>query len=192
MDDRIEINTWPTSMTKDAFLDKENIQVGVGTYGVPRLLGFTKRESLVIGKYCSFARDVTFAFNVHHAKWLASYPLEMYFTQGRSSESSYSKGSLVIGNDVWIGHVAFIMSGITIGDGAVVGACSVVTKDIPPYAIVVGNPAKVAGYRFDNRQIEFFLKTKWWDWSEEKIGRFMKILCSGNFDEFVSKVTEES
>jgi virginiamycin A acetyltransferase len=91
-----------------------------------------------------------------------------------------NKGDTVIGNDVWIGLEALIISGITIGDGALIGARAVVTKDVFPYAIVGGNPAKKIRKRFDDKTIKDLLEIKWWDWDAEKIFRNTDIICSAD------------
>ena len=93
-----------------------------------------------------------------------------------------SNGDVIIGNDVWIGHESTIMSGVKIGDGAVIAANSVVVKDVEPYTIVGGNPAKVIKKRFSDDIINNLLELKWWDWSNEKINENLNILCSNNFD----------
>jgi virginiamycin A acetyltransferase len=88
------------------------------------------------------------------------------------------KGDTRVGNDVWIGYGSTVMPGVTIGDGAIVGSCSVVTKDVPPYAIVGGNPAKVIRYRFDEVTIARLLELRWWDWPIERITARLADLCS--------------
>ena len=97
------------------------------------------------------------------------------------------KGDIIVGNDVWIGAKATIMSGVKIGDGAIVGATATVTKDVPPYAIVAGNPAKIIKYRFNEKQIESLLKIAWWDWTEDRIKTEAMTLWSDNIDEFINK-----
>jgi acetyltransferase-like isoleucine patch superfamily enzyme len=97
------------------------------------------------------------------------------------------KGDIIIENDVWIGSTATIMSAVKISNGAVVGAGSVVTKDVPPYAIVAGNPAKVVKYRFTEEQIEKLLSIAWWDWEEQKIRDNAMIMWSNNIDDFINK-----
>lgn len=92
-----------------------------------------------------------------------------------------NKGDIVIGNDVWIGYEAVIMAGVTIGDGAIIGTRAVVTKDVPPYTIVGGVPAKPIRKRFDNETLEELLKIRWWDWPEEKIARNITAIQSGCF-----------
>ena len=95
------------------------------------------------------------------------------------TEAWDNRGDIVIGNDVWIGYEAVILSGVTIGDGAIIGTRAVVTKDVPPYTIVGGVPAKPIRKRFDEKVIEVLLKIKWWDWTEEKIARNIENIKTG-------------
>lgn len=94
-----------------------------------------------------------------------------------------NKGDIIIGNDVWIGYEAVILAGITIGDGAIIGTRDVVTKDVPPYTIVGGIPAKPIRKRFDEEIIVQLLRLKWWDWSEKKISQNIKAIQSGNIEQ---------
>ena len=102
-----------------------------------------------------------------------------------------NKGDIVIGNDVWIGYESVIMSGVHIGDGAIIGTRALVTKDIPPYTIVGGVPAHVIRKRFDDEVIEVLLKAKWWDWDIEKIRDNLSVIRSGDIDKFRGTVTEK-
>jgi acetyltransferase-like isoleucine patch superfamily enzyme len=97
------------------------------------------------------------------------------------------KGDIIIENDVWIGAKSTIMSGVKIHNGSVIGTGSIVTKDVPPYSIVVGNPAKIVKYRFNPKQIESLLKIAWWDWTEDRIKTEAKTLWSNNIDIFIDK-----
>ena len=107
----------------------------------------------------------------HSIDWISTYPFKNRWKIDSLKDCHYqgSKGDIEIGHDVWIAHGATILSGVKIGHGAVVGAMSVVTKDIPPYAIVGGNPARILKYRFDKQQIAKLLQIEWWGWSEAKI-----------------------
>lgn len=136
--------------------------IGDYTYGEPNIDDFGSK--LVIGKFCSIARGVTIVLGgEHNTHWISTYPFSAIFQNKKHIEGHpASKGDIVIGNDVWIGTEAIILSGVHLGDGAVVAARSVVTKDVPPYAIVGGNPAKVIKYRFDETSIKLLLEKKWW------------------------------
>ncbi|WP_305121102.1 CatB-related O-acetyltransferase [Desertivirga xinjiangensis] len=126
---------------------------------------------ITIGSYCSIARGT--AIQEHNHNWNSA---TSYFIKYRIFNKPYgsdvvSKGPIILGNDVWIGTQSVILTGVTIGDGAVVAANSVVTKDVPPYAIVGGTPAKVLKYRFSAEIIEKLLEVKWWEWAESKLRR---------------------
>lgn len=127
-------------------------------------------SKVVIGKYCSIADEVVLiAGGEHHQNWVSTFPFINRWNLDGYDLPSSSKGNIDIGHDVWIGHGATILSGVSIGSGAIIGAMAVVSKDVPPYAVVVGNPAKVIKYRFNEAIIKDFLKIQWWDWPDEKI-----------------------
>lgn len=126
----------------------------------------------------------------HRPDWVTTYPfsgLPQIFEWARGIIGHpKSKGPTIIGNDVWIGQFSLILSGVTVGDGAVIGAKAVVTKDVPPYAIVAGNPARLIRYRFSQEQIKQLLEIKWWNWDLATIQKFVKELCSPDIDKFIS------
>lgn len=165
------------------------LTVGVGTYGDMRVLNFANAGALHIGNYCSIAKDATFFLGGnHHPEWVTTYPFTEFArwpeVQG-VSEQPTTKGDIYVGSDVWIGNGAVIMSGVTIGHGAVVGARAVVAKNIPPYAIAVGNPALVIRTRFSDAQVKQLLQIAWWDWEEAKIRRLLPLMVSSEIDEFI-------
>ena len=144
-------------------------------------------DKLKIGKFCSIACGAKFLFNSanHTVKSLTTYPFPIFFEEWgldvRDITTAWdNKGDIVIGNDVWIGYEAVIMSGVTIGDGAIIGARAVVTKDVPPYTIVGGVPAKQIRKRFSDETISELLNLKWWDWPIEKISHNIELIKSGN------------
>lgn len=148
--------------------------------------------SYSVGKFCSISSNLTiFLGGNHRVDWISTYPFPSYpnnFPEANDIKGHVStKGNVTIGNDVWIGANVTILSGVTIGDGAVVGAYSVVGKNVPPYAIVVGNPSKLIKYRFNEKTIEQLLKLKWWDWPIEKIKQNVQLLCSNNVNDFIRK-----
>jgi len=133
-------------------------------------------DRLVIGKYCSIACGAKFIFTSanHTRKSLSTYPFPIFFGEWgldaeNITEAWDKKGDIIVGNDVWIGYEAVVMPGVRIGDGAVIGTRAVVTKDVAPYAVVGGVPAKLIKYRFDGRTVDTLLKIKWWDWPDEKV-----------------------
>jgi virginiamycin A acetyltransferase len=141
-------------------------------------------DKLIIGKFCAIASGVKFMMNGgnHCLETFTTYPFSI-FGQGweiATPESWPNRGDIVIGNDVWIGYEAIILPGIKIGDGAVIGAKSVVTKNVAPYTIVGGNPAQVIRTRFVPETIEILLKIQWWNWDIQKITENLNILCSNN------------
>ena len=147
-----------------------HVKIGRHTYGVTEFTVFnaTPENPVSIGNFCSIADGVQIHGETHHALDRASsYPFRKILLD--EEEPGKGRGRVTIGNDVWIGARAIILSNLAIGDGAVIGAGSVVTKDVEPYAIVAGNPAKLLRYRFDAETIAALLQISWWDWSDEKI-----------------------
>ncbi len=145
-------------------------------------------DRLIIGSFCSIGSGATFIMagnQGHRNEWISTFPF--YWMSDVSafdgSENGYlPAGDTIIGNDVWIGSEAIIMPGIRIGDGAVIGTRALVTRDVEPYSIVGGNPAKVIRKRLNDRQIDLLLKMRWWDWPDEQLQPAMPILTSGNVD----------
>lgn len=159
---------------------------GEYSYGPELTIKHWGEESyLQVGKFCSFADGIIiFLGGNHRVDWVSTYPF-MSFLQHFPEASDIqghpaTNGDVIVGNDVWVGSHVSILSGVTIGDGAVVGAHSVVTKDVPAYAIVAGNPARIIRYRFDESTINALLELQWWDWPLEKIKKNIHLLCSSN------------
>ena len=151
------------------------------------------REKLIIGKFCSIACGTKFLFNCanHTLKSLSTYTFPLFYEEWELEKSNITtawdnKGDIVIGNDVWIGYEAVIMAGVHIGDGAIIAARAVVTKDVPPYTIVGGTPAKEIRIRFDTEVIQQLLKLKWWDWSTNKIRQCLPHIAEGKLDELLA------
>lgn len=145
------------------------------------------KDRLIIGRFCSIACGAKFLFNSanHSLLSLSTYPFPIFYEEWgldiKDVASAWdNKGNITIGNDVWIGYGAIILSGVTIGDGAIVGAHSLVTKDIPPYTIAGGVPARPIRKRFSEEKISELMKTKWWDWSEDKILKNLGYISSGD------------
>ena len=152
------------------------------------ILCHSLEDKLIIGKFCGFGENVKFlmgAFYHNRTDCFTTYTFfhfkgELWEKENWNKEDVLHKGDTIVGNDVWIGREASIFPGIHIGDGAIIGACSVVTKDVPPYTIVAGNPAKVIRKRLDDDIIDLLLKMKWWDWDIETITKNIHILKSRN------------
>ena len=146
-------------------------------------------DKLKIGKFCSIACGAKFLFTSgnHSMQSLSTYTFPIFYEEwgldAKDIRSAWdNKGDIVIGNDVWIGYEAVILSGVTVGDGAIVGARAVVTKDVPPYTIVAGVPAHPIRKRFDEEVIAKLQALRWWDWDEEKIKRCIPAIQSGDID----------
>jgi len=161
-------------------------KVGKWSYGTPKVIRWRSNQILEVGKFCSFAEDTVIMLGgEHHSEFVSTFPFGRFFDEKFSDNHEWTRGNVRIGNDVWIGRGALILSGVAIGDGAIVGAESVVAKDIPPYAVVVGNPARVIRKRFDDEIIEALLRIRWWDWSDEKVRIGVPELMSSNINAFV-------
>ena len=146
-------------------------------------------DRLVIGKYCSIACGAKFLLNSanHTLRSLSTYPFPIFYEAWGTPVSEVSsawdnRGDIVIGNDVWIGYEAVILSGVHIGDGAIIGARALVTKDVPPYTIVGGAPARPIRKRFSEEAIAALLKLRWWDWPEEKLKENIGAIQTGDLE----------
>ncbi|MCI8360285.1 MAG: CatB-related O-acetyltransferase [Clostridiales bacterium] len=144
-------------------------------------------DKLIIGKFCSIACGAKFVFNSanHTLASLSTYPFPIFFEEWGLDVKEITaawdnKGDIIIGNDVWIGYEAVILSGVTIGDGAIIGTRAVVTKDVAPYTIVGGLPAKPIRKRFSDEKIAKLLEIQWWNWSNEKIAKNIQAIQSGD------------
>jgi acetyltransferase-like isoleucine patch superfamily enzyme len=170
-----------------------NYDIGEHSYGDLALFVYSATDGkLHIGKYCSFAAEAKiFLGGEHRTDWISTYPfnvLDPAFSHIKGHPRS--KGDVSIGNDVWVGRGATIMSGVTVGNGAAIGAYSVVTKDIPDYAIMGGNPAKLLRMRFPPPIVERLQEIRWWDWPNERVRRAVPYLQSANVNEFLQRVED--
>jgi len=176
------------------FVKTKNIIIGDYTYYDDRRNGPEKFEEynvlynydfskvkLVIGKFCAIAAETRFIMTGDHKlDAISTYPFPIFQQGWEKAFDVYDlpvKGDIIVGNDVWFGYDSLIMNGVTIGHGAIIAARSVVVKDVPPYAIVAGNPAKVVKMRFDDQTIDRLLKISWWDWDIEKINKHLVTIC---------------
>lgn len=147
-------------------------------------------DKLKIGKFCSIACGAKFLFTSanHNMHSLSTYPFPIFFEEWELDVKNITnawdnKGDIIIGNDVWIGFEAVILSGVTIGDGAIIGTRAVVTKDIPPYTVVGGIPAKTIKKRFSDKIISELLKLQWWNWPEYRIKQNIDLIQSGRIND---------
>lgn len=166
-----------------------NYSLGNGTYGFPNVLDWHQGTTLNIGSYCSIARNVEiFLGGTHRMDWASTFPFVKFYPELKHliKDFGVTHGDVNIGSDVWLGRDCKVMSGVTIGHGAVVAAGAIVTRDVPPYATVGGIPAKLIQYRFDENTIAALLETAWWDWPEAEVRQIAPMLCQSNFDELIA------
>ncbi|WP_422767794.1 CatB-related O-acetyltransferase [Photobacterium leiognathi subsp. mandapamensis] len=205
----MQFETWLESQKLKDTITNPNIEVGDYSYysgyyhgksfedqAVRYLLGdqvtqevwqsgvFGEVDKLIIGKFCSIASGATFMMagnQGHRIDWISTFPFGNAF--GDDVPSGFKRaGDTVIGNDVWIGSEAMIMPGVNIGNGAVIGSRSVITKDVAPYTVVVANN-HVVKQRFTPEQIEMLTEMQWWDWSEQQLKQAMQLMCSGDVEQ---------
>lgn len=145
-------------------------------------------DRLIIGRYCAIARGATFVMNGanHRMSGFSTYPFNIFGNGWERStplpqELPY-KGDTVVGNDVWIGYEAMLMPGVRVGDGAIVAARSVVASDVPAYAIVAGNPARVVRMRYDEAQVQRLQRIAWWNWDADKVSRNLELIVGADLD----------
>ena len=150
------------------------------------------QDRLIIGKFCSIACGAKFLFNSanHALRSLSNYTFPLFFEEWGLNKKNVAsawdnKGDIIIGNDVWIGYEAVIMAGGHIGDGAVIAARAVVTKDVPPYTIVGGTPARKIRMRFEEETIAKLQQIQWWNWPVEKIRRSLPYIMEGTVDRLI-------
>lgn len=182
---RGSISVGDYTMYNDTVHDPRDFEKNNVLYHYP-----VNRDRLIIGRFCSIACGAKFLFtSANHAmRSLSTYPFPIFFEEWgldrtRVADAWDNKGDIVVGSDVWIGYEAVILSGVTIGDGAIIGARAVVTRNVPPYAIVGGVPARLIRKRFDDKTIETLLRLKWWNWPSEKIARHIAAIQNGRLDE---------
>lgn len=184
------LTNW-TAYSMRAQADRNGWDIGAYTYGTPTVHD-DRLAKLRIGRFCSIATNVNIALGHHRTEIVSTYPFETlkcWFQDwpGASETPDHgTNGDVEIGSDVWIASGVFIASGVKIGDGAVVAAQSVVTKNVPPYAVVGGNTAKIIRYRFDERTIEELLKLRWWDWPAERVNRNLHLMINADIDAFLT------
>lgn len=155
---------------------------GFGSYGLPVVEDWDEGATLKIGSYCSIAMGAKIFLGGHHrADWISTYPFPAKVEEAEHIvDYGVSRGDVIIGSDVWLCSNSMILSGVTVGHGAVVAAGAVVARDVAPYSIVAGNPARHVRWRFDEETRKVLLAIAWWDWPEQEVRKISPLLCSGN------------
>lgn len=179
------------------------ILIGVGGTLKERQITLRKSAGSRIDNFCSISPGLRFTFlDKHNYHWVSTYPFYAFYNKwkfdvppfyckGELDISTFEANPIIIENDVWIACNVTVKEGVTIGNGAVVAMESVVTKDVPPYAIVGGCPAKIIKYRFSPEQIEELLRIAWWNWKDEEIREIVPLLMSDNIDAFIKAAKEK-
>jgi acetyltransferase-like isoleucine patch superfamily enzyme len=178
-------------LKKDPLPPLPGVEIGRHTYGLTKESFFVPHENVPvrIGSFCSIGPDVLFICAAEHRVDTATtFPIQFANGKIRNANGTAGKGPITVGHDVWIGARCIVLSGVTIGNGAVLGAGSIVTRDIPPYAIAVGNPARTIRYRFAPDVIRRLQSLEWWNWSDDLIGERVELLTATDVDRFLSTV----
>ena len=176
------------------FQYKDRCTLGKHCYGwdgSPRLNFYRTTSKLVIGNFVSFAPGTTIHVGGEHfTEYVSTYPFSSIFDDVPQIECVKSKGDVVIGSDVWVANDATILSGVMIGHGAVIGAGAIVTKNVLPYMIVAGNPAREIRRRFTDGEVEQLLRIQWWNWPDEKIDKCIPLLMQADIGKFIKRADE--
>lgn len=185
-------NRWLPGVARRLAMRSGLIAVGRHTYPVPPPVVHYRgdRQPVRIGSFTSIASGVEIVpGGGHRVEWVTTFPLRLKFGLPGALEDGHpvGRGPIVIGSDVWLGRNSLVLSGVTIGDGAVVAAGAVVTADVPPYAIAGGIPARVLRYRFSEEQIAALLRIRWWEWPDEIVTERVGDLSSDDVDTFIRR-----
>lgn len=189
-----QLGEWHQGKLLARMLLRGSVSVGACTYGLRwnTIDGASGLAPVVIGAYCSIAPGVKLLANVDHPTHRPStFPFKSRFGIAASSNEdafnrdAVTRGPIRIGSDVWLGQAAIVLSGVTIGDGCVVGAGSVVSRDLPPYSVAVGNPCRVVRTRFDEQTVERLLALRWWDLPPECIRKHIDLFYSDDIESFI-------
>jgi len=162
--------------------------------GSPLVIYDGENEKLKIGKFCSISYNVIiFVGGSHRVDWISTYPFSVFFDEAAHIPGHpQAKGDIIIGNDVWIGEGSTILSGVKIGNGAVVASKSVVTKDVAPYTIVAGNPARPVKLRFSQDIVDQLQAIRWWDWDIDKILKNIDLILNDDPANFIERFKNET
>jgi acetyltransferase-like isoleucine patch superfamily enzyme len=163
-------------------------EIGIGTYGFPIVHDDNEGTTLRIGAYCSIASGVQiFLGNHHRTDWVTSFPFPAFFNEARHiTKYGVSRGDVNIGSDVWLCANCTILSGVSVGHGAVIGTGAVVTRNVEPYSIMAGNPAKIVRYRFDEATRQALQASVWWEWPLKEVLGVVELLCSDQVEELLT------
>ena len=177
----------PARSVKEFRKKYPTFHIGENCYGVPVIRHEHENAKVTIAEYCSIARNVQiFLGGNHRTDWISTYPFQAFFTEAKHIKNmNITKGDVIIGNDVWLCQDCTILSGITIGDGAVVANGAVVTKDVAPYSIVGGNPAKHIRWRFNEETRQALLDSAWWNWPQEEVLKVVDLICSDDMSAYL-------
>lgn len=163
------------------------VTAGRGSYGRPEVYSWGEGAVLRVGNYCGIADGVKiFLGGEHRTDWVTTYAFSALWDEARGvAGHPRTKGDVVLGNDVWIAHGAVLLSGVTVGDGAVIGGHAVVASDVPAYGVVAGNPARLLRKRFPEAIIERLLRVTWWNWPEAELRAEIRRLLSTDIEAFL-------
>lgn len=182
-----------TRMVFAAEIEKLGWSVGDHTYGRP--IVFERMARLIIGRYTSIAFGAQIALANHRSDLVSTYPFaalaDLWPSVPGGTQDHESRGDVIIGNDVWLGASCFIGAGVKVGDGAIVGAKTVVVDDVPPYTVVVGNPARIVRMRFAPNIVDKLMRLAWWDWPDEKVDRYLPLMLSPDIQHFIREARRE-
>jgi len=168
-----------------------NYVIGEASYGMPIVHDNYESTSLKIGAYCSIASNVQiFLGGQHRSNWASNYPFPFFFEMDAKYREEYtregSRGDVIIGSDVWLCANCIILSGVTIGHGAIVANGAVISRDVPPYAVMAGNPAKQIKWRFDEITRNSLLEAAWWEWPKSEVKQILDKICSADLTDFLN------
>lgn len=164
--------------------EKTTYKIGDYSYGKIHVLSYQENGHISIGKYSSIS-EITIIMGGNHHTGLTTFPMLVKYKNAPVKDDNKPIKDVIIGNDVWIGYNAIILEGVTIGDGAIIGAGALISKDVPPYSIMVGNPAKQIRKRFDENQIAEIQKTNWWEKKPKELLKIIDSLYGSNVEKFI-------